>query len=179
VALAVEAEHFINAGRTIQVRQQVDRDHPRIVKYLKTDAGSREVDLSVEAAEYLRKYIGKTTGLLFKTRNNTPYLHNALEERWLTPRLVAMGLDEKGMGFHAFRRFRKTWLRGKRCQEDINNFWMGHKPKTMSELYSRMDEELEQRLQEAETVGVGFTIPADVAPKCSKTSVKEEVAVAA
>jgi len=29
------------------------------------------------------------------------------------------------MGFHAFRRFRKTWLRGKRVQEDINNFWMG------------------------------------------------------
>jgi hypothetical protein len=36
-----------------------------------------------------------------------------------------------------------------------------------------MDEELEQRLQEAQTVGVGFTIPADVAPKCSKTSMKE------
>jgi hypothetical protein len=83
------------------------------------------------------------------------------------------------MGFHAFRRFRKTWLRGKRSQEDINNFWMGHRPKMMSELYSRMDEELEQRLQEAETVGVGFTIPAVVAPRCSKTSVKEEVAVAA
>jgi hypothetical protein len=42
-----------------------------------------------------------------------------------------MGVEEKGMGWHAFRRFRKTWLRGKRCQEDINNFWMGHQPKTM------------------------------------------------
>jgi hypothetical protein len=83
------------------------------------------------------------------------------------------------MGFHAFRRFRKTWLRGKRCQEDINNFWMGHKPVTMSELYSRMDEELEQRLQEAETVGVGFEIPTYVAPKCSKVSVECEVEVAA
>ena len=90
-----------------------------------------------------------------------------------------MKLDEKGMGFHAFRRIRKTWLRGKRCQEDINNFWMGHKPKTMSELYSRMDEELDQRLIEAQTVGVGFNIPANVAPKCSKISVKEDVAVAA
>jgi hypothetical protein len=76
-----------------------------------------------------------------------------------------MGLDEPGMGWHAFRRFRKTWLRGKRRQEDINNFWMGHKPKTMSGLYSRMDEELDQRLVEAEVVGIGFVVPAPNAPK--------------
>jgi len=44
---------------------------------------------------------------------------------------------------------------------------MGHKPKTMSELYSRLDEELELRLVEAETMGVGFEIP--IAPKCSET----------
>ena len=66
------------------------------------------------------------------------------------------GADELGMGWHAFRRFGKTWLRGKRCQEDINNFWMGHKSRSMSELHSRMDEELEQRLQEAEIVGCAY-----------------------
>jgi integrase len=178
-ALAIEAQHFINGGRTIEVRQQVDRDNPQVVQYLKTDAGCREIDLNSETAEYLRKYIGGKSGLLFKTRNNTPYLHHAIETRWLTPRLVQMKLDEKGMGFHAFRRFRKTWLRGKRCQEDINNFWMGHKPKSMSELYSRMDDELELRLEEAVSVGVGFDIPCDVAPMCSKISVIREVAVAA
>lgn len=105
--------------------QQVDRDTPRIVEYLKTDAGYREVDLSKEVAEYLRAFISGKEGLLFQTRNGTPYLYNNLEQRWLTPRLRAMGIDEKGMGFHAFRRFRKTWLRGKRVQEDINHFWMG------------------------------------------------------
>ena len=118
-------------------------------------------------------------GLLFKTRNGAPHLHGSLEARWLTERLKVMGLDEPGMGWHAFRRFRKTWLRGKRCQEDINNFWMGHKPKTMSELYSRMDEELEQRLQEAELVGVGFDVPVYVAPRSSKESVESEIAIAA
>jgi integrase len=181
-ALAIESKHFINDGRTIVVRQQVDRATPRIVPYLKTDAGTREVDLSTEVAEYLRAFIGGKDGLLFQTRNGTPYLHNSLENRWLTPRLTVLGLDEKGMGFHAFRRFRKTWLRGKRCQEDINNFWMGHKPKTMSEIYSRMDEELEQRLDEAELVGVGFDIPSPqalVAPKCSKTSLETKLEVAA
>jgi len=76
------------------------------------------------------------------------------------------------MGFHAFRRFRKTWLRGKRVQEDINNFWMGHAPETMSETYSRLDLELDLRLAEAESMGVGFTVPPvqllQVAPKFRK-----------
>jgi hypothetical protein len=89
-----------------------------------------------------------------------------------------MGVDEPGMGWHAFRRFRKTWLRGKRCQEDINNFWMGHKPQTMSELYSRMDEELEQRINEAEIVGVGFNVPASCS-KCSKVSSAQQLDEAA
>jgi hypothetical protein len=30
-------------------------------------------------------------------------MHNSLEQRWLTPRLRAMQIDEKGRGFHAFR----------------------------------------------------------------------------
>lgn len=56
-ALALETKHFVNDGRTIQINQQVDRDHPHIVKYLKTDAGSREVDLSTEVAESLRSFM--------------------------------------------------------------------------------------------------------------------------
>ena len=173
-ALTLETKRFVNDGRTIVVSLQVDRDMPRIVRYLKTDAGTREVDLSTEVAEYLRAFVSGTNGLLFETRNGTPYLHNNLEQRWLTPRLQAMGIDEKGMGFHAFRRFRKTWLRGERCQEDINNFWMGHQPETMSELYSRMEFELERRLDEAERVGVGFAVPiVEVAPSAPRIS--EEV----
>jgi hypothetical protein len=82
------------------------------------------------------------------------------QERWLTPRLIKKGLDEKGMGWHAFKRFRKTWLRGQRCLEDINNFWMAHRPQTMSQLYSHLHEELQLRPDEAERVGYGFTLSA-------------------
>ena len=164
-ALALESKHFVNDDRTIQACQQVDRDKPRIVEYLKTDAASREVDLSTQVAEYLRGFINDSKGLLFETRNGTPYLHNSLQQRWLTPRLQIMHVDEKGMGFHAVRRYCKTWQRGERCQEDINNFWMGHPPETMSELYSRMEFEVERRLAEAENVGVGFTVPTlEIAP---------------
>jgi integrase len=175
-ALALESKHLVNNCRTIQVYQQVDRDRPRIVKYLKTDAGFREVDLCTAVGEYLQAFKNRKDGLLFETRKGTPYLHNNLEQRWLTPRLEAMGIDEKGMGFHAFRRFRKTWLRGKRVQEDINNFWMGHAPETMSETYSRLDLELDLRFAEAESMGVGFTVPSvPIAPSCSKISKESAV----
>ena len=178
-ALALEAKHFVNNGQTIVVSQQVDRDTPRIVPYLKTDAGTREIEVSTEVAEFLRGFITGKSGLLFETRNSTPYLHNNLEQRWLTPRLQAMGIDEKGMGFHAFRRFRKTWLRGERCQEDISNFWMGHQPETMSELYSRMEFELDRRLYEAARVRVGFTVPSiEVAPSAPRISEEVELELA-
>jgi hypothetical protein len=50
-ALALESKHLVNNCRTIQVYQQVDRDRPRIVKYLKTDAAFREVDLCTAVGE--------------------------------------------------------------------------------------------------------------------------------
>ena len=137
-ALAIERRNFTNDGCTIQVRQQVHREKPLIVSYLKTDAVYRDIDLHPEVAECLRVFICGKDGLLFKTRNGTPHLHNNIEERWLTERLKAMQLDEPGMGWHAFRRFRNTWLRGRSCQEDIKNFWIDHKPRTMSELYSHL-----------------------------------------
>ena len=78
------------------------------------------------------------------------------------------------------KRFRKTWLRGTRCLEDLNNFWMAHKPQTMSELYSHLHEELELRLAEAERVGFGFDLPRGVvapnAPKISSTKSQVEIA---
>jgi integrase len=183
-ALALENRHFINEGRTIKVEQQVAKDCPSIVKYLKTSAAKREIDLHSDIAEFLRCYRTEKSGLLFHTARGTPRLYNNLEDRWLTPRLLQMGLEEKGMGWHSFKRFRKTWLRGARCLEDLNNFWMAHKPQTMSELYSHLHEELELRLQESERVGFGFALPKTVvdanapnAPK--KTAPKTEVEIAA
>jgi hypothetical protein len=115
-------------------------------------------------------------GLLFHTQRNSPHLYSNLEERQLTPRLAKMGLDEKGMGWHPFKRFSKTWLRGRRCLVDMNNFWMGHVPQTMPELYSRIQEELEMRLAESESVGYVSDLPkVAVAPSAPrKTAAKSE-----
>jgi hypothetical protein len=68
---------------------QVHRKKPVIVKYLKTDAACRDIDLSKQIAEYLQEFIGDKDALLFETRNGTPYLHHNLEDRWLTSRLSA------------------------------------------------------------------------------------------
>ena len=182
-ALAVEGRHFKNEGRTITVEQQIQKDAPLVVKYLKTAAAKREVDLHPDIAEYLQCFASGNTGLLFHTANCTPHLYGNLEDRWLTPRLAQMGVDEKGMGWHAFKRFRKTWLRGQRCLEDINNFWMAHKPQTMSELYSHLHEELDMRLAEAERVGFGFELPkkpaAAVVPIVPRKQEQKAVEVAA
>jgi len=177
-ALAVETRHFTNDGRTIIVEQQVEKDSPTIVKYLKSAAAKRQVDLHPDITEYLRCYAVGKTSLLFHTANGTPHLYGNLEDRWLTPRLAKMGLDEEGMGWHSFKRFRKTWLRGARCLEDLNNFWMAHKPETMSEVYSHLHEELQIRLDEAIRVGYGFVLRDNVSvvpivPKSRQNSAVE------
>src|SRR2546430_2570949 len=46
-ALGLEVRHIVNDGRTIRVEQQVKKDRPRIVKYLKTDASKREIGLEI------------------------------------------------------------------------------------------------------------------------------------
>jgi integrase len=182
-ALAVENRHFINDGRTIVVEQQVKKDAPEIVKSLKTDAAKRQVDLHPDIADYFQRYRTGKTGLLFHTAGGTPHLYGNLEDRWLTPRLKKLNVDERGMGFHAFRRFRKTRLRAARCLEDINNFWMAHKPKSMSELYSHLHEELDLRLAEVERVGYGFVLPGAalglVAPNAPKSVSAEQAQKAA
>jgi hypothetical protein len=47
----------------------------------------------------------------------------------------------------------------------------------LSELYSHLFEEMELRLAESAQVGVGFDIPAYIAPNCSKEFVTSDVQV--
>ena len=165
-ALALETKHFINSGRTIVVEQQVDKDCPRIVNYLKTDASWRQIDLHTDVADYLRKFVSGKSGLILHTKNGTPYLYGNLAEDWLDQRLAKLGLYEAGMGWHSFKRFRNSWLRApaQRCQENLRKFWLAHKPKDMGELYSALKEDLPIRLAEAERVGYGFVLPREVVP---------------
>ena len=76
-ALAVENKHFTNNGRTITVEQQVKKDSPEVVKYLKTNAAKRQVDLHPDVAEYLQRYRAGKTGLLFHSERHTTSLRKS------------------------------------------------------------------------------------------------------
>jgi hypothetical protein len=42
--LAIETRHFANDSRTVNVEQQVKKDSPEVLKYLKTAAAKRQVE---------------------------------------------------------------------------------------------------------------------------------------
>ena len=82
-------------------------------------------------------------------------------------------------GFHAFRRFRTTWLRKNRTPEDLIRYWLGHADETVTDGYSKLREDVEYRKEVAEKVGLGFTFSTKnssivpVVPKCGpKVSVE-------
>jgi hypothetical protein len=76
-------------------------------------------------------------------------------------------------GFHAFRRFRNTFLRQSHCPDGVLKFWLGHSGKDMSDLYDRSREDLQYRRDVAKSLGVGFEVPKALVAKHSKAS--EEV----
>jgi integrase len=158
-ALALESRDFINDGRTIRVSRQVSKDCPKISPCLKTEAATREVDLCKTVADFLRPYVTSKNGLIFRTSRGTPHLYHNLETRWLNPRLAKLGIDEEGMGWHSFRRYRNSWARKQRIQEDYRLFWMGHKPEKMGEVYTDISDDLPGRIAEADRVGHGFNLP--------------------
>lgn len=128
----------------------------------------REIDLHPDIAAYLAGYVGGREGLLFPTREGTPRLFGNVDDRQLKPALLAAGIAvTEGMGLHMFRRFRNTWLRGQKAQPNITMYWMGHKPLTMSELYWKLKQETQKRLDEAEQVGYGFEL-SEVAPNAPR-----------
>ena len=58
-----------------RLSQQVEKARPQIVKYLKTNASKREIDLHPDVAEYLRHYTAGKSGLLFHAANGTHHVY--------------------------------------------------------------------------------------------------------
>lgn len=148
-ALALETQDVINGGRSLRICQQVNR-FGKIVRYTKTRAGTREVDLHSDVTDQLLAFAGGKNGLLFPSQEGTPRCADNVRIRRLE--------KHSKKGWHSFRRFRNSHLRSPKvnCQQDMLIFWLGHKPESMSEIYSKLREMREERLAEAERVGVGF-----------------------
>lgn len=168
-------KHVAADGSIIIVGQSVWRHGE--VQTPKTASAYREVDLHPSLASLLREFIaGRKAGFLFSTENGRPFSQrNALRDLHLV--LESEGLEKRG--FHAFRRFRQTWLRKSRAPEDLSRYWLGWSSRSIADGYSRLHDDVVFRKSVAESMGLGFEFlvaePASV-PKCTLRGVVSEVA---
>lgn len=77
------------------------------------------VDIPEVLASKLRDYLRGVNGYLFATTHGKP-----LQQR----NILRVLHGTKRVGFHAFRRFRLTWLRKNGVPKDLERYWMGHAP---------------------------------------------------
>jgi integrase len=113
----------------------------------KTISAFRTVEIAGPAAKRIAEFAKGRSGFLFG--NGLPPSESAFRDR----------LDKMGVpGFHSFRRFRTTWLRKNRVQEDLIRWWLGHSEGSVTDGYSKLSEDIEYRREVAEKVGIGFTL---------------------
>jgi len=87
-------------------------------------------------------------------------------------------LRAKQTAFHASRRFRATWLRRQRAPEELIRLWLGHAKSSMTDNYSKLNEDVVYRLEVAEKMGTGFAEPVSMRPMRPRKSVKPEMQIA-
>jgi integrase len=147
-ALAIRIGHSDTSSCLVDgaiiVRTSIWRDQEQSPK---TPSATRTVEVAKPVADRLREFAGKRTGFLFG--NGLPAKQTTLRSH-----LEARGLA----GFHTFRRFRTTWLRKNRVQEDLIRFWLGHAEGSVTDGYSKLADDVEYRRKVADETGVGFSI---------------------
>jgi integrase len=154
-ALGLEIRHVSDGCTTVKVAQSVWNGS---IQSPKTENALREVDLPSALAAMLKEFIaGRAAGFLFQTKAGRSISQSDILNRNLHPILKAAGLEKRG--FHAFRRFRTTWLRRERAPEDLIRYWLGHANRTVTDDYSRLKDDLAFRKLCAEKVGLGFQLP--------------------
>ena len=117
----------------------------------------RQIDLCPSLAAVLKQFAGeRREGLLLATGSGKPLHQSNLLRRSLHPILKAIGVEKTG--FHAFRRFRTTWLRKQHVPEDIIRFWLGHASLDVTDRYSKLSEDVEFRRSVAASAGLGFEL---------------------
>jgi|SRR6185437_4930536 len=159
-ALGIKIQDISPDCSTIKIVQRAWRS--QIHDFLKTDSGSREIDLCPALAAMLKEYLDKhkaalKSGLLFQSRSGKPSHQSHILRRTLHP--ILENLNEPKCGCHAFRRFRITHLRKNGVPEDLIHYWVGHAGKSVTDTYSKLKLDLAFRRKVAERVGLGFVLP--------------------
>jgi integrase len=172
----LEIRHISEDFRTITVEQSCWNGK---VQAPKTWSAYRQIDLCPLLASVLKQFVGeRREGLLFATGRGKPLHQSNLLRGSLHPILKANGVEKTG--FHAFRRFRTTWLRKQHVPEDIIRFWLGHASSDVTDRYSKLSEDAEFRRSVAASAGLGFELPEDpIVRSVRKNAVEAEVGVVA
>jgi len=145
-ALALRSTDFGPDCRVLHVRRSIWRGTEQEPK---TSNAVRVVDIPEVFASKLRDYLGSTNGFLFATAGGKPL-------QQLNVLRVLHGA--KRVGFHAFRRFRLTWLRKNGVPKDLERYWIGHAPEEVGDLYSKLKDDVSFRQEWAERAGLGFEL---------------------
>jgi len=148
-ALALRPLHFSPDCTLVKVEKSIWRG---IEQSPKTANAKREVDIAVELAEFLKRYIANLapTAYLFATASGRP-----LNQRNVLRALHACHKT----GLHAFRRFRVEILRQAAVPPDIERLWIGHAPATVGDWYARgIQQNRAWRSEWCNRVGLGFSL---------------------
>jgi integrase len=162
-ALALRTTDFGPDCRLLYVRRSLWRKQEQEPK---TSNAVRVVDIPEVLASQLRDYASAVRGYLFATGQGKP-----LQQR----NVLRILHSAKRVGFHAFRRFRLTWLRKNGAPKDLERFWMGHAPEEVGDLYSKLKEDVAFRHEWAERIGLGFELVHN-GPQNTEELKKEKVA---
>jgi hypothetical protein len=156
-ALGLEiGKHISEDCRTLYVRQKAKRG--LIQPYLKTQNGERDIDLCTTLAGIVREHIGdRKSGLLFCTSTGKQISQRNILRDSLHP--ILKKLEHVQGGFNIFRRFRMTELKKSDCPEVLEHFWSGHAQTHVSERYTKLLQQRDYRLEWAEKIGMGFSLP--------------------
>jgi integrase len=180
----LEIKHLSNDFRTITVDQSCWQGN---IQTPKTKNSKRQIDISSSLAALLKAYVGdRTSGLFFPNSAGHPLAQNNVLRRSLHPILKELGIPKTG--FHAFRRFRDTYLENYTpCPNGLRKFWLAWGGSSelnsmsdrMSDRYNKIRENLTFRLEAAEKAGVGFVVPVSVRPMRPRKIVRKETEIAA
>jgi integrase len=166
----LECRHF--DGTSVEVKQAIWGGSGK-VQAPKTKNAYRFVDLHPDVAALLKQYIGdRRQGFILQTRSGRPLNQANILLREFHPLLESLGIAL--CGFHAFRRFRNTFMRQQRCPDSLLKFWMGHSAKGMSDLYDKSKKDLAYRRDVVKSMGVGFEIPLTLTPLIGRSGRQEE-----
>ncbi len=142
-SLALKATDFSSDFRVLHVTRSIWHGREQDPK---TSAAIREVDIAEPLAAVLRVYAEGRAGYLFATKSGRPLAQRNVHRA-------------AGVGLHAFRRFRTETLRRACVPEDLIGLWLGHAPKSVTDLYANgLQHDREWRREWCDRVGLGFSI---------------------